>query len=286
MSLPPVTVSAPGSPGAFTDPELFFKCQKPEIKNLLNSPEILKCDAVAEIVASYVTGSEDPFGAAEWMKYWAIDVGQEPALPKEFGAFWFSPDPIDPTKKVKVCETHLPPIFRPQRIRHIRINSEVAYSFNVLGLLVQNSKEGPSPKFLAEAEAMAFSQYGQTEAGPGCWLVMRRGGLAGNFSYPEQIQFIRNLNARTQAQYEETTSAIDLATIVFSRYVATRERHLGDSQGMEGQWTFARCREVVTSNGGDHLQVALGGFTPGGGLDVQYSSFSSRHYIVVALRKF
>jgi hypothetical protein len=38
-------------------------------------------------------------------------------------------------------------------------------------------------------------------------------------------------------------SSIDLATVVFTRYASTGERHLGDASGVEGQRTYACAAE-------------------------------------------
>src|SRR5579872_6322440 len=83
----------------------FFECDRPAVMSALST--FLSRDP-AGIVASYVLGKENPFGPAEWRRYYGLELIDPPKLPTNFYKWWFGPDPLDPKKQC--CETHLPPV--------------------------------------------------------------------------------------------------------------------------------------------------------------------------------
>lgn len=116
------------------------------------------------------------------------------------------------------------------------------------------------------------AQHGRTQAGPSCWMVMRKDVLARGQSYPQQMQAIEDLNIRTGAGYEEQSFAIDLTTVVSAHYVVTGERYLGDKTGMEHCSTYGRVAETVFNqyNYPQHSQIIIGRFTEYGDIRPSY----------------
>src|SRR5207245_2736120 len=106
-------------------------------------------------------------------------------------------------------------------------------------------------------------QNKMNEAGPACWLVLRKDVFGKRRSYDDQTKFIKALNKTTGVGYEEELSAIDLATAVFARQVCTGERYLGDDIERKGCNVASRSKETVKDDKGvQHLLV--GNFCPGG----------------------
>lgn len=240
---------------------------------------------VARLVADYAVPKIDHFGKEEWMRYYGVDVGPEPELPDEFYEWWLSPDAIEPGKLN--CETHLAPVLRPRWITETDAEGKKTlscYSLRTLGRLVQHPQEGPPSQYMFDSQAL--EQHGNIKAGPARWLVMRKDVFARDQSCDQQKECIQKLNT-AGADYDEMPSALDLATIVFATHVRTGgDRHLGDSTGKEGRWTFSRCKERIQFNENSYPLV-VGGFAPGGLLVLRcYGDYVSEYYGVAALRKF
>src|ERR1700722_7697113 len=91
---------------------------------------------IALMVAGYVVGERDCFGAEAWMKHWECDIVEpEKALdPFKYYRFWFSPDPKIPGKQV--CDTHIPPVLKPRIVMHIPTGIAYAYNLEALGQLI------------------------------------------------------------------------------------------------------------------------------------------------------
>lgn len=232
---------------------------------------------VAELVASYAIKIER-FGKEEWMRYYGVDVGPVNDLPEEFYQWWLSPDVIEQDKRN--CDTHLPPVLRPQYVRKAALN--IPLTFDTLGYLAQHPKEGPPSRYAFDSEAL--QQHGNTKAEPTRWLVMRKDVLGRDQFYAQQKRYIQELNT-TGANYDEMPSALDLVTLVFATHVRTGgDRHLGDDTGAEGRWTFSHCKEHVQHHGRLYPSI-VGGFTPGG-LDVDHTYNGTDQIGVAALRKF
>jgi hypothetical protein len=251
-----------------------------KIAKLLKLEEITGLPSdVARLVASYVL--PNPFGAEAWKRYYGVDVGLEPELPSEFYEWWISPDVIKPHKLN--CDTHLPPVLRPQYVRKAALNTPL--TLNTLEYLAQHPKEGPQSRYISDSDSEALQQHGDTRAGSACWLVMRKGVFARNQSYVQQKECIQKLNTNG-AGYDKMPSALDLATIVFATYVLTGgDRYLGDCTGKESWKTFSRCKESIQS-GKDSYSLVVGRFAPGG-LDVaDDNSYVHVRSGVAALRKF
>lgn len=266
--------AAAGLPGVALTPE---NVKIAKVLKLEETTGLIK--DVAGLVADYAVDKIDRFGAEEWMRYYGVDVGPEPELPDEFYEWWLSPDVIEPDKLN--CDTHLPPILRPQHVRKAALN--IPLTLDTLGYLAQHPKEGPPSRYDIGSDAL--QEHGNTKAGPARWLVMRKDVFARNQSYDRQKECIQKLNTKG-ADYDEMPSLLDLVTILFVTHVRTGgDRHLGDAMGKEGRWTFSRCRERVQLRKSSHPLV-VGGFAPGG-LDVlDHYYYVHENCGVAALRKF
>lgn len=124
------------------------------------------------------------FGSEEWEKYFGVDVGRVPNLPISFFKFWYGPDPIHKGKAV--CETHLPPVFRPENVTHK--GKIQPYNLELLGEIVQKPKEG-NPLQFRGIEIDFFQPVRVQPAEPACWIVMRNDDVVGrDHSYDDQVK--------------------------------------------------------------------------------------------------
>jgi hypothetical protein len=268
--------AAPGPQGVSLTPE---NVKIAKVLKLEETTGLIK--DVAGLVAGYAVDIIDRFGAEEWMRYYRVDVGPEPELSDEFYDWWLSPDVIEPDKLN--CDTHLPPVLRPQYVRKAALN--IPLTLDTLGYLAQHPKEGPPSRY--DYDTVALWRHGNTKAGPARWLVMRKDVFARDQSYNRQKECIQKLNA-IGANYDEMPSGLDLATILFVTHANTGgDRHFGDATGKEDRWTFSRCRERVQLSDRScfSLPMIVGGFAPGG-LRVCCYDVDGEDFGVAALRKF
>jgi hypothetical protein len=194
---------------------------------------------LVRIVAAY-TGIIERFGAEEWRHYFQVDVGPEPEFPEELYTFWTGPDPLNPGQRV--CDTHLPPALRPARITYIATHQQYSFGIELLNHLAQHPAPGERGSQYQSDLMDNIANSAHLNAGrPAAWLVMRRGVVGRNrfFYRPEQLEYIHDVNRRTGAFYAPSPSVLDLSTIIFTRYVATGERHLGDATGEEQRPTYS-----------------------------------------------
>lgn len=215
-------------------------------------------NALVRIVAIY-TGIIERFGTEEWLHYFRVNPGQEPELPDDFYAFWDGPDPINPAQRV--CDTHLPPVLRPQFVTLPATDGLQPYNVSLLGRLVKNPQKGERQSQFETGFERGLPD--ETPPEPAAWLVMRRGVIGRNQRFSALTEPLFDLTRRTRAGYEAAPSVINLSTVVFTRYVTTGERHLGDQSGVEGciTWSFTST-EQLTPYG--YYRVIIGNFTPPG----------------------
>ena len=209
---------------------------------------------LATTVVEYVIDYEKDFGVKEYQEYYGVDVG--PGLPfsKDLIDWWLGSDPLEPSQPI--YDTHLPPVLRPQTITHLDTHTQQAFSFNSLEKIVATPKKGNAGHYAYRSPALL--EHGNTPAGPACLLVMRKGVLfrdkqpydpIGGYdepaAYAKQQTALKALNATIKKGmgYVSETSALDLATIVFTRHTVTGERHLSDGTGIEKYMTQASCKE-------------------------------------------
>ena len=235
---------------------------------------------VTSMVNEYLQEKPRFFGRAEWLEYLGQDVGCR-RLPDKCVSWWNAPDAIDVFERLaaprKNYETHLEPIWRPD------IVSEQPYDLETLTNLVAHPLKGHPTTIDQGTEA--YSHLKNTPAGPGCWLAVRKGVVARNLRYPEQVEYLDKVNAATGAGYERDNALLDLITAVAIPHVLRGERHLGDDTGMEGRWTYARSRDLVRY-GENSYPSDVGGFAPSG-VGVSYDDvYANELSGVVALRKF
>jgi hypothetical protein len=265
----------------------FFTSQGPEIFDIMRSHAFP--DAAADRIVNYVIGVEDPFGAKQWQQYFGVNVGFDLQLPESFYTFWNGADPIDPRKKV--YETHLPPVFRPRFLTHIETRTLHSFTLRTLDHLVAHPQVGNPTRFFRESPLSDPLQIVKiSKAGPSCWLVLRKEVVALGQSYAEQIGYVEEVNRETGAGYEAGPSVIDLATVLFTRYVAKGQRHFRDEIGFEGPTIFSTCAEL--SRDSDHFYfesvsypVAIGGFSSEG-LHLSTARFAEPCHGIACVKKF
>ena len=233
-----------------------FKCDFPQFKDQLYQSTNL-CPDTVQIVIGYLASKDNPFGAADWIKH-GFDPGLESKLSQEFYQRWYGPDADDVLKHKtnpnhpirRAYETHLPPVLITEKIS--------------LGILEQIGL-----KYSYDTEAL--QQNREKKADLTCWLVLRKGVVARNESPDNQKKYIQVLNRDTGANYEEMPSVIDLACVVFARFLVTGERHLGDDTGAEKRLTYSRVKQTIKFFGNTEYHLVVGCFAPGG-LGVRSSS--------------
>lgn len=272
--------------------DLIFSRHKPQlIVALSNVPEVSKLPApVVEVIAGYITTREDAFGAKVWKRIFGVDLDPEKELPASFYNFWFSPDPLDSTKKV--CDTHLIPVLRPSIFRMKDEKHPFFYCLKQLNQFIQNPCKGyASSTFAVESltHTEVYDKYKETPAQPACWLIMRKDVIARNLSYAEQLREITAVNKTMVGyQYEDESSILDLATVVCLHYACTRKRHLGDNSGVEKRLTFARGEEMVSVSRADaknrrRICKAMVGAFSKSGLYVEFCGHVKTQEVGVAL---
>lgn len=229
---------------------------------------------VASIVASYVLSS-NAFGSQEWKEYFGVVVEDLP-IPDEMIHWWFSPDPMHP--ELSVYATHLPPVLSAQFV------DKSSFTLNRFNDYLKSPKKG-HPMTCSLAPFVSV-QYGNR---PGAarlrWLVMRKEVVFRNKPYLEQQNSLNLIGAG----YEQSTTLLDVVTVVATHYVVTKERYLSDGTGWENlqYCTFARCVEVL-HGGCIPKRLVVGQFSEGV-LSIQ--SDQANHLAhettgVIALRKF
>jgi hypothetical protein len=245
----------------------------PTIRQELFANTTMEPDVIPTVL-QYLKSNDNPFGRAEWIEQ-GYDPGPVPEWSKELSDFWYGPDPIDPTKQVS--ETHIPPVFQPEFLTDLQTSK-------VMPVSLKTCRQIGLPFHYAEA---AFQQNQNQKAGPACFLVMRKGVVeeTRNKTTLEQVEIMKTLNAKTGAGYEELPSIINLACIVFARYVFKGERNLGDDTGAKTRWTYSRCAETYKF-GKCEYHLEFRGFAPGGSNVSIDSDNYDDNLGVVALRKF
>ncbi len=269
---------------------------------------------VATLVAEYVKGDENAFGAKEWQEYYGVDVGPELPFSKDLIDWWLDTDPLEPSKSI--YDTHVPPVLRPQSITNIKTKTKEDFNLKALEKIVAAPKKG-NPGHFHEMSRMispALSEHENTPAGPTCLLVMRKGLLFPNNSdetyddaaYAKQKDALKALNAKIKPGrgYISETSALDLATIIFTRYTATKEILFQRGSpaeeilfrqerraGRKGpRPTLGVCKEKSRFPdqpvGLPAFHVCVGGFNPSRGLNIGIFMHSKADVGTVAMRKF
>lgn len=225
------------------------------------------------IIADYITVNFKLFNAACWKRYFGVGIGDEPNLPDKFYAFWYSPDPIDPSQKV--YQTHFPPILRPSQIiypysnrisafvRRIFKSNVVPYTLKRLDELAKAScgeghLSGYSGYYYAE-ELFDWSDgflYEKTQEKSACWLVLRKNLPFRDTPYETQIEPLNELNKRN-VQYEKEPSLLDLVTVLLAHHAAGK-CYFGDENGSEKEITYDQCKEMVYPFQNRALRIIVG----------------------------
>lgn len=271
---------------------------------------------LAKIVADYAIRGK-AFTPEDWKRVYRIEV--EPLeLGPEFYDWWFRPDAKDPiwtdpnVKKAKQlnCDTHLYPILCPETVletkklpppafRH-RFASELDrtdFDLAILDRLVQNPEEGHPSRLCGMFDDSSEANR-NTKTEPACYIVLRKELFARNTHCNQQIKYMEQLNATTNAGYEVLPRVLDLATALLVHHTVTGERYLGDRTGMENQMSYGSSEDRTTDAPSSYLMLVgghrpfrpgmMGGPAPSGGLQIYDDLFGSASDVcgVPGVRKF
>lgn len=190
--------------------------------------------SLSVIINEYVIGRLEFFGGKEWRKYFGVDVG-DPSLPAAFCSWCYDLDAHDLFEKHpnprQNFETHVV-VYRPEFI-----NGKV-YTLDMLRLFTKSIYWNDP---VTVAENAVFTQYSQAPAESKSWLALRKDIVARNLVYSQQKNHIKDLNTKTNAQYESETALLDLVTVVVLWYSLTKERLFS----MKNIPTYVRCKDLV-----------------------------------------
>ncbi|HSX04804.1 MAG TPA: hypothetical protein VLG76_08775 [Rhabdochlamydiaceae bacterium] len=263
---------------------------------------------VAQIIADYVVEDGFIMDRAGWKDYFGVDIGE--ATPEvqralSFDSFYrvyHAPNPIDlmdrriePVKVLRqVCESCLIPVVIPERFTYLDGPRFRYFNLRTLGALAQHPTKGDAAKYCRESEAL--KQHGETRVRRSCVVICLQGVVARAKPWSQQVQYLKELNARTHYGCEEEPDALSQNTALFVHHVVTGKRPFSDGKegGMEDQVTFGRTRELVqfglkkyrTVSGsfeaGFIVPFGFGGSTPAQ-LDVSASASIDIEYYGVAV---
>lgn len=250
-------------------------CEIPATKNSMLENTSL-CNEAINLVLDYLKSNDNIFGDKEWNQVLGVDPGPVPPLPYQFIEWWYEPDVKKP--KYQNCETHIPPVYRPEMLIDYETLTVMPTSLATLKKLGLGQK----------LEGDAYNEYKDKPAGSSAWLVLRKEVFARNKNPQKQFAYIKALNRKKGSKYEEKPSAIDLAFVVFARYAFKGERYLGNEDGEEKRLTYSRCGETVEYDTDDESHLVVGSFSPGAlYVDDVYNDYDSDEDSGVAgLRKF
>lgn len=245
------------------------------------------------------------FGAEAWKRFFGVRT-KKFELNDKILKFLLAPDAFDPTQLNYM--THFLPILIPQTIQEVipqatppvhrhrftKYIDSKQYNFEVLNKLVQKPLLGHPSQI--DHLSVIIAEIEKLKAEPPCWLVARKELLAKDLSTSEQIEYIKKVNEKTQAGYEELPSALDLSTVALVHRVVTGERYLADREsGSRSFSSLSRCKETVEVRL-KNQHVVLGSHTcpvvdsrePKGGLLVAYipSDIKADNVGIAAVRRF
>lgn len=240
------------------------------------------CSDNVKIILDFIE-NDDFFEAVKWKKHFGVDVEQQGPIPNRLYTFLNKPDPIDPSQNAR--DTHVV-TFRPEFVKLEDCSEFIPYNLKIIGKLAGDPKEGFKSGYVFEDSPALLSNQAKG-AGPSCWLAMRKtkGVFARGRDFNTQKQYMRRLNETTGAGYEEEPSAIDLATVLFTRYVSTGKAHLRSFwKNGRLRGTYSRCKETFLDQRGVH-QVSVGGFMESSGLSITKMD-TDENLAILGLKKF
>ncbi len=194
---------------------------------------------------------EIPFGKEEWSKFFGLDIGNEPMLPRDIEEILNSPDHMDPTKKVS--DTHIFTLIPRESLKS-------------LGQL-------------ANKYFMTEKGYGHVKKAPNeksYWALMSRKILNGtkNATGERHLEMVSELAQIVNVKYE-VPGVLEAAVSILTHYVRSGE-YLFSS---EFPLTLTHCLEKV-----DGYHLVVGAFNSGG-MRVYSDPYNARTG-VAALRRF
>jgi hypothetical protein len=217
---------------------------------------------LAQVLVSSVV-----FGAEQWEQYFG-KVGTAPRLPVGIGEVLSSPCPFWPGKQVK--DTHLL-VLVPSKV------DDKPFSLNLLGELIRKPKAGVYSTKYRYYDKNIERVLGEQSFDCSYWVLMTRDVLprSRKKSYGNQKGLIA-----AHVHYD-VPYALEAATATLLHHACTGKRlYKADP------WTYTRCQDLVSMEGGNYPTV-VGGFN-GSGLSVSYdfSDDSVDSYGVAGCRRF
>lgn len=228
------------------------------------------------------------FGSAEWNYYYQVTVEQTPELSEDFIKVWEGPDPLYPNERV--CDTHFPPVLRPQIVKTDGGIEDQSFTLKLLDYL-QGNRSGMfyyswlGPIDVLRGRLDHLQAAGEALAGPPEWLLMRKNIIGRNKTAKMMLEFIDFLNRKTGAHYDSFPTAMNLATVVFAENAVRKTRPLGDASGAEGCLTFSIIQEKDQHSDGK-LDLCMGGYTSANQLQLCPANFKNENCGVSLLWRF
>jgi hypothetical protein len=203
----------------------------------------------------------EAFDAAAWKKYFRVDVGQEPPLPKNIEDILDKKAPFlleDEKSPQRVCDNHLLTLLPAE------VNGE-AFTLDKLGELIlpyfpDNNKQelGNNSHGYGFYSGYLTSENRTNPPSPSSyWLLLPKTILEGSRSKSFSEQ--KNMVSEYCSSGYRLPRALEVATSLLSHYMRSG-KCLYAHANSQGRWTYARCSDL--DKDGDSLVV--GGFEPSG----------------------
>lgn len=244
-------------------------------------------------------------GPEAWKKFLGVRM-EKYELDDKILEFLLEQDAFDPNQLNYM--THLPPIFMPRtlkektpkalkeniprvhRHRFEKCIGYMRYNLGILNKLVQKPLKGHPSRI---DFSLLLSDIDKPQSEHAYWLVARKELVARELSTSEQIDYMKRVNEKTHAGYEELPSVLDLSTVALVNRVVTGDRHLADPDSEPRSFlSLSRCKETVKVKS-ENQHVVVGSHThfdsqkSRGGLLVAYipSDSKSNNIGVAAVKK-
>ncbi len=201
------------------------------------------------------------FGKEEWLKFYDLDIGYEPMLPRDIIEIINSPCYMDPSRSLR--DTHILTII-PR------------------GISVKKFGK-PAKKYFPTRIGFRFTEESVVDAlktpnDKSYWVLMSKDVLNGsrNKSFKTQQKMVAELSQNANVHCEVPT-ALEAAVSILTHQVRLGERLFSDNPE-----TYTRCLDMY-----EGYQVIVGGFAPSGLIVTEISNYAdSDDDGVAVLRKF
>ncbi len=198
------------------------------------------------------------FGKEEWLKFYDVDIGNEPLLPRDIIEILNRPDHLDPTRSLR--NTHTLTL-----IPRVSVKS--------IGEL--NKKYFPTSTGYGHAYQPVLDQL-ETPNDKSYWSLMSKEVLNGsrdkNYETQQKMVAVLSKNAKVNC---EIPTALEAVVSILTHHVRSGERLFSVNPE-----TSTRCLDVYKCN-----PVVVGHFAPSG-LEFYCNSFANDSSGVAVMRKF